>query len=428
MGLEDLTPTSEQPQPETPQEPASPPPPSSAEPAAEEASAEALPVEVEPAGALIEVRIEEVGPEEPPQETPPAEPAAEEEAPAEAPPTEAPGPEAAEAPPEEEGAEAETEAVEGEAEAEPAPQPPPKAEWLNLEPPEEDTDRVSHEVKLLRAINDEWTVQVGSVRGKLHAHHGKWREDSFRVGGVDAWTILAVSDGAGSASLSRVGARVACEEAVKALKAHLAGYVMQPSGDMPSAADLRRLQTFLAWAAFRAKTGILREAGQRGCSERDLHATFLVAVHTPWHGRDLVAAVQAGDGEVAVYSDDGSCTLLGEADHGEYAGQAKFLTTPNIEYEFENRVKLTIKDGLRAIAVMCDGVSDDFFPEAQRLVELFVGDPIEGMATRDGEPVRGLLHTVVEDAQDGQRLLDWLRYEKRGSSDDRTLVLMYRSG
>jgi hypothetical protein len=33
---------------------------------------------------------------------------------------------------------------------------------------------------------------------------------------------------------------------------------------------------------------------------------------------------------------------------------------------------------------------------------------------------------ILKDPRDGQALLDWMRYEKRGSSDDRTLVLMYR--
>ena len=75
---------------------------------------------------------------------------------------------------------------------------------------------------------------------------------------------------------------------------------------------------------------------------------------------------------------------------------------------------------------MCDGVSDDFFPEEKRLVELFLGNPIEGMRTKDDRPVLGVMHQVLKEPRDGKSLLEWLRYEKKASSDDRTLVLMYR--
>jgi hypothetical protein len=68
---------------------------------------------------------------------------------------------------------------------------------------------------------------------------------------------------------------------------------------------------------------------------------------------------------------------------------------------------------------------------------LFLGDPIIGLAraghglgpdleSPDGGSVRGVLHSVVGDPRQEHALVDWLRYEKRGSSDDRTLVLLYR--
>ena len=79
---------------------------------------------------------------------------------------------------------------------------------------------------------------------------------------------------------------------------------------------------------------------------------------------------------------------------------------------------------------MCDGVSDDFFPEDKRLIELFSGNPIKELKTKKGEPLWGVLHRekgVTRNPEDGKALLEWLQYEKRGSSDDRTLILMYRN-
>jgi hypothetical protein len=146
----------------------------------------------------------------------------------------------------------------------------------------------------------------------------------------------------------------------------------------------------------------------------------------PLEQDELVGSIQIGDGAVGILDDDGACTLLGVPDHGEYSSETRFLTTPNIEREFERRVLFSIKRRIRCVGVMCDGVSDDFFPEEKRLVELFLGNPIEGMKTKDGGPVLGVMHHVVKEPRGGESLLDWLRYEKKASSDDRTLVLMYR--
>jgi hypothetical protein len=92
----------------------------------------------------------------------------------------------------------------------------------------------------------------------------------------------------------------------------------------------------------------------------------------------------------------------------------------------DQRVLFSLKPDVQCIGVMCDGVSDDFFPEEKNLVQLFDGDPIEELQTSDGGAVRGIMYSVLPSPQDGETLLEWLKYEKKGSSDDRTLVLLYR--
>jgi serine/threonine protein phosphatase PrpC len=323
----------------------------------------------------------------------------------------------------------------GAGEAAVAPQQPPevaeppkkKPEWKVLEP-EDRADPVPHEACDLVERNDQWTILAASVRGKLHAHKGLWRDDAYAFGWVDDWTIIVVSDGAGSAKLSRIGAQIACRESLEELKQLLAGWKLSPGKDgQLDQNELRRLRTFLVSAAAKAIKGVQREAQSRDCPVKTMNATLLLMVHVPVGQHDLVGAIQVGDGAVGIYCEDGSCTLMGIADHGEYSSETRFLTTPNIEREFEQRVLFSIKRGVRCLAAMCDGVSDDFFPEDKRLVELFVGDPITGVQGKDGRTVRGVLHEVVRDPREGKALLEWLGYERRASSDDRTLVLMYRS-
>jgi len=298
-------------------------------------------------------------------------------------------------------------------------------QWKVLEPPD-GADPVPHQECHLNRRDDAWSLLAASVRGRLHAHQARWRDDAFAQTLADDWSCLAVADGAGSAPLSRVGARVACARGVAALAAALTGW--RPRVDdsgAPPQDDLQRLQAALAGAARAARDGVAAEAERRGALVRDLHTTLLLLAHTPFGDADLLGAFQVGDGAIGLYSDPGRCLPLGIADHGAFAGETLFLTTPGLE-DFERRTAFALPRGLRAVALMIDGVADDFFPAAQRLVHLFDGDPIPGLETPGGGPLRGVLLAAVGDPRGGQALAEWLQYEKRGSSDDRTLALLYR--
>jgi hypothetical protein len=304
--------------------------------------------------------------------------------------------------------------------------PPATPVWKVLEP-QDPTDGVPHQHHVLAYPRRGWTLLGASVRGRLHAHQGLWRDDSFAWAAANDWICLAVADGAGSAPLSRIGSRLAVEEGVKSLASSLAGWQPHPGDDgNPSQEDLRRLRAILADAARRGQAAILAEAEKRGRTDRDFYTTCLLLAHIPFGGADLIGALQVGDGVIGLYSGPGACRVLGEADHGAYGSETRFLTTPGIEEELQQRTVFALAHGLKALALMTDGVSDDFFPEAERLVELFDGDPIAGLQNSQGNPVRGLLHEVVPQPREGQALVDWLHYEKRGSSDDRTLLLLVR--
>jgi serine/threonine protein phosphatase PrpC len=301
-----------------------------------------------------------------------------------------------------------------------------RPEWKVLEP-EDREDAVEHEICGLVPRNSQWNLMYASVRGKLHAHRGLWRDDALTYGWTDDWTVIALSDGAGASRLSRVGARIACDEGIKALKELLNGFRLAPGDrDTPDESDLYRLRAFLEVAALRAKAAIMSEARLRQCLPSDMDTTLLLTLHTPFKDVGLVGAIQVGDGAIGILTDGETCTLMGVADHGEYSSETRFLTTPHIEYEFPQRILFSIKKGIRCIAIMCDGVSDDFFPEDKRLVELFVGRPIRDLKTKEGGPVMGVMDDVVKRPRAGNALLEWLRYELKGSSDDRTLILFYR--
>lgn len=284
-----------------------------------------------------------------------------------------------------------------------------KPAWQELEPADQ-SDPAPHKASKNLACADGWRLGAGSVRGKLHAHRGAWREDSFALAGVQTqsgvWSVIAVSDGAGSAGLSRVGSRVACAAAMEALRDSLGAIeTLAEKQSELVARDLPVLKVALVGAGTASLRAIEDEAQTRGKPLAAFAATLLLLVRREWQGAQLCAALQVGDGAIALW--DGAVTLLGEADHGQSSGETRFLTTPGMEAELVGRVKFSIKQGLQALAVMSDGVSDDFFPESTRLSELFTQ----------------VLPLVQNTGDAGAALVSWLGYEKRGSSDDRTLVV-----
>ena len=285
--------------------------------------------------------------------------------------------------------------------------------WLELEPADQ-SDAVPHKIAVSQMLESGWNVAAASVRGKLHAHRALWREDSFGFGeAIQAeengarWTILAVSDGAGSAPLSRVGSKIACETAVGALQGSLQKLpTFAGQQDELVAHDLPRLRDALAQSASAALEAIRLEAEGRGKPLTAFAATLLILVYRRWNGVWLCASLQIGDGAIALL-DGENFSLLGAADHGQHSSETRFLTTGGIEAEFPHRFKISLKPSLRAVLLVSDGVSDDYFPEDKRIGEVF-------------EAVLPL----VQNAQDaGDSLISWLGYEKKGSSDDRTLVV-----
>jgi hypothetical protein len=233
-----------------------------------------------------------------------------------------------------------------------------------------------------------------SVRGRSHKQDGSFCDDAFALVGVKRWRGVVVSDGAGSARFSRVGARLACEHAKAALKASLAAIDLAnlelAETELPELlrdpwADQRLKPVFDAvCVAFReADEGIrawvdevnhgddapsderlfLRGALAHGPTDRDAgrwtpgdedlpprvlrsdcNCTLLVALLTEiWLRRSdgslrrtaIVIACSVGDGMIAIFRRPSAAAPyavpLMNPDTGSYGGQTHFLTHEHTE-------------------------------------------------------------------------------------------------
>jgi hypothetical protein len=117
---------------------------------------------------------------------------------------------------------------------------------------------------------------------------------------------------------------------------------------------------------------------------------------------------QVGDSGVVVLTAEGSAAPLTAPDRGEFAGESLFLTSRAVQGTWAQRVEAyRAASPLRAIIVASDGVLDDFTPPLGDVNQLFE----QLVPTPDNPGSAGWLQ-------------DWLGYERRGSFDDRTIVIL----
>jgi hypothetical protein len=394
---------------------------------------------------------------------------------------------------------------------------PTGPQWQYKSPPDNEPDPHPEGEAVALATPDGGQVLGARARGKKHKHDGTHCDDWFKVGSAGPWTVIAVADGAGSRKLSRVGARVSCERAVEALLRDLAAVRI---ADRASAAhlldkddarsryrdpDIQAVQEALHRAVHEAYWAVEAAAKQRmdqadyqrllgrPVTPEDLSATLLLAACTTLQAdgqaQNVVLACQVGDGAVAAVDAQAGVQLLGHAESGDYSGETDFLTSRR-QREPASLLQKTFSlvGPLRAVLVMTDGVSDDYFPADPGLARLYADLvlngilPAEAAATAAGaaptfDPGDGRLDTdceaptaagpqrvrlrsaalyasemgmepeqlaasppllaagargaalLTQAAAPAERLRLWLdSYQVRGSFDDRTLVVLHCGG
>lgn len=232
-------------------------------------------------------------------------------------------------------------------------------------------------------------VIAARVRGKKHKHDGTNCDDWYETASVGNITLLAVSDGAGSKKLSRIGARESCRAAL--------GYLLNDLQQSPldNLLELEQLTGRLAGAVQQAvlKAQMAVESAffaratdpgyanmlKRSLQFKDFSATLLLAVIVPLSllSKDcLVVSCQIGDGMIAALNSDvdlaDSLKLLATPDSGEFSGETDFLTSgkmANLE-NLQSRTRVFC-GSLDKVFLMTDGVADDYFPNEQELPRLY---------------------------------------------------------
>ena len=245
-----------------------------------------------------------------------------------------------------------------------------------------------------------WRVVAASVRGKSHekvrqlcqdAHHWEMLPEGILV--------AAVADGAGSATLGKVGAIVAAQTAVETIRLREAA--------PPKASDDEGWQLLLNNALVAAKTAVEAEALVCKMAARDLATTLIIVVATP----EIVAAAQVGDGVAVAGDGKGNLIALTAPQHGEYINETTFLVSPNAL----DQAQLTLWRGAAAnIAVLSDGLQ-------MLALEMTEGKPYAPFFS----PLFHFMADVTDETEAKEQLVAFLRSERitKRTDDDLTLLL-----
>lgn len=159
-----------------------------------------------------------------------------------------------------------------------------------------------------------WHVVSASVRGTGHVRHQQPCQDRLAwETSAEGRLLVAMADGAGSASLAEAGAEVAVTSALAALRD-------LQSSLHPQAADDALAQALREVLA-RARSAVLAEADHRGVCPRELAATLSAACFAP----GIALAAQVGDGAVVAGDAADGLLALTRPIVSDYLNETTFL-------------------------------------------------------------------------------------------------------
>jgi len=322
--------------------------------------------------------------------------------------------------------------------------PDPKSLWKNIPTPTDieyykpDGDKCFIKVETIQDISDrnnfvKKDIVAASQRGRSHAQEGKPRDDDFAVKYLKEidWYILSVADGAGSAKASRKGSEIACTTVVKACESlilhkrqEFENLVTEFSFEKN---DERRkkmgdaLYGILGNAVFKSVKSIEEEARQSGKPLKDYSTTLIVSICKKFSFGWFVGAFWVGDGGIGIYNKETQfLKILGESDSGEYAGQTRFLTMPEITQPVElyRRLRFDIVDDFTALILMTDGITDPKFETDANLLKVEKWNELWQDLSKE-------VDFSDDNETSADQLLSWLDFWSPGNHDDRTIAILY---
>ncbi|MFH6944026.1 PP2C family serine/threonine-protein phosphatase [Flavobacterium sp. FlaQc-50] len=317
--------------------------------------------------------------------------------------------------------------------------PDPKSLWKNIESdpnaPFSKEDNVA-----VSAVFLDKNIVVASKRGRSHANVGSFREDDFAFRNFEAngWSVLAVSDGAGSATLSRKGSKLACYAIIDYFETHLNTEIWSKFEELAlnyyAKKDPELIQktndfvcTNLSKAAHFVNQKIAEFATEQGEELKNFHATLIFTLVKKYDFGYAILSFGVGDCPINLISKDlTEVSLMNLIDAGEFGGGTRFITMPEIfqNENFSSRFGFKIVDDFSYLVLMTDGIYDPKFEVEANLEKIekwkaFLSD------LKGDNAEKAKVDFERDNAAIATQLSDWMDFWSPGNHDDRTLAIIY---
>ncbi|RYZ62545.1 MAG: protein phosphatase 2C domain-containing protein [Chitinophagaceae bacterium] len=316
--------------------------------------------------------------------------------------------------------------------------PDPRSLWKNLESNREDPYWKEDNVTLFTPMAGR-DLLVSSKRGRSHANVGSFREDDFAFAELEnGWSLIAVSDGAGSAKLSRKGSAIACSETVAYFKEEEAAQGLlgmdsllqqyTAGGDAEAQKGLNRfVYSNLGKAAYHVHKKLHAFAKEANLTMKDLSATLVFTLFKKYEGGWVFLSFGVGDCPMAVLDKELSeVVLLNWLDVGEFSGGTRFITMPEIfqAEKFATRFSFNVLPDFGYLVLMSDGIYDPKFSVEANLDNIQKWQAFFADLQGTNEESAGV-ELSADNKEIEQQLSQWMDFWSPGNHDDRTLVVLF---
>lgn len=298
-------------------------------------------------------------------------------------------------------------------------------------------------------------IVVASNRGRSHENNGTFRDDdfAFKYFNKSGWSIVALSDGAGSSSLSRKGSNLSCESVISffedkgdiskilELEEKLLQYAESNAEEHWKEVEILAKQNLykatvfvhnelktLAEDTFKKHPELFDNPKAKGVMDY-FHSTLIFACFKKYDFGYFILTFGVGDCPIAIVNKEiNHAEMLNWLDVGEFGGGTRFITQAEIFHSSERpmasrfNVKL-IKD-FSYMFLMTDGIYDPKFVVEANLEKTDKWlEFIEDLKGKNED--KKSIDFENPSAETAEQLSSWMDFWSQGNHDDRTLAIVF---
>lgn len=334
--------------------------------------------------------------------------------------------------------------------------PDPKTLWKNIASDKQALFWKEDDAKAFGMLGDKHIV-VASNRGRSHENNGSFRDDDFAFQFIEetGWSVVAVSDGAGSYPFSRKGSQLACDAVVKYFKQRVDKEQLKDLENKLLEFGISKEDVLLRNIEVGAKQLMYKSvlyvhhaikveaentykinpqlfAHHKAKSLLDyFHATLIFVLFKKFDFGYVVLTFSVGDCPIAIMDKSQSNTmLLNVLDVGEFGGGTRFITQNDIyqpdakPLKMAERFNVHITTDFSYLFLMTDGIYD-----AKFVVEANLKKHERWIAFLEDLRGNNEDNVSVNFRSDNEKIADelahWMDFWSSGNHDDRTLAIVF---